>query len=221
MENKKTQRRTNRVRRAQSIKQLSIFSVFTLVLASCVSAPMRVSHLREGEWHSRVTVVDKKKDKTIPLTVVFKAVPNDRLRMDVTTPTGIYVGNVTVDGDQFQALVASEKKFYRGRTSAEMMNRVLSVPVDPRWINHFLFEIPPKDWDCSFDSEKFLESCVNKESDIRVNWSQRSGRRKLIRIEGELFSAEIFISRFFSNVADQDSVFKLDAPKGFRIFRIR
>ena len=195
-----------------------------LVGAACQTPPTKFYEHKEGQWSGQVQAIgpkNTKKKSAIPVTVVFKAGSSDHLRMDISTVSGFYVGSVLVKGDRFRALMAREKKFYYGKIRKKTMKKILSIPLDPRWLRAILFESPLPNWKCKYSDDDYLSECVEEGSDFKVVWKSRTLDQRLLEISINDVLVKIFLNQFQAVVDGSEQAFRLAAPSGFKKIRVR
>lgn len=143
------------------------------------------------------------------------------MRMDITTVSGFYVGSALLQGDRFQALSARDKKFYRGRVEAGAMQKIFSVPLDPRWLTHILFETPAENWTCEYSADGYLQRCAQPEAGFTVTWLERMRDQRKLKLQIEKHEVSLFLSQFRPDIDRPDQAFQLSAPTGFEIVQIK
>lgn len=172
----------------------------------------------QGEWQARVKVVDEKRPSKspIPLSVQFRAHGLEKLRIDLTTLSGFYVGSVLVEEKKFKALMARDRKFYSGPATAEVMKKILRLPVDPVWLSRLLFEQPDESWKCEIDSRNYLKSCTDEKHRLTVEWKNRALSKRDVSIKIANYKIDFSFHEFSEEITQPEKAFVLSAPPAFR-----
>ena len=194
--------------------------LFSFVFGGCAHSPLVFQSLEEGKWTSEVLVKDFRKKSEYPLSVDFALIQLDRLRMDVTTPSGFYIASLVVKDGRFQAIAARERKYHSGAITRSTLKKVLKVPVDPRWFNHWILDRPLPHWQCDYNEKNWLEKCEDKSLGMTIHWSERELARKRIIVKLEQYEISIRLRGYQEVVADEASqrerLFVLKKPSSYR-----
>jgi hypothetical protein len=206
------------------------FSVCALAiiagLTGCGSAPVGpetpLSGLQQGQWETKTLVRDLKRNKSNIVGMDILAERPGRLRLEVSGTMGIPVASLTLKDGEIQYLIPREKKFYYGKVGPTALAPVIAVPVDPSLLFHLLFEdMPPsKEWVCEYDAGKRLKSCEEAATQTRIEWSNRSGNLKHIRLAARDYEIQIQVKDFKSKVQVKPTTFHLESPANYRKVQI-
>lgn len=194
-----------------------------LLLSSCQTAPTRYSEKQEGYWQTKVLIKDKKKGKSYIVHVDMNARVGKNLRLDVTTPLGGHLASLVLNKDEVKYLVVKRKRFYTGKPTPRALQPLISVPLDPKLMYNILFDKPiaREGWSCSQTKENFLESCESKTENLTLRWTDRIMRRKTVHIEHPKANLQMNFFTYDEQIQDKKNLFSLDAPKSFKILKIR
>lgn len=152
----------------------------------------------------------------MPLVAKIRSENPEKLRMDITTLSGFYAGSVLVIKDQFKALLPRQRKFYQGKSQISVMKKVLSVPINPQWLNQILFETPSENWDCKRGRHSLLKSCIDSASGMSVEWKERARDQRNISLKLNDHRVELFLSEFSLQIEKPEEAFRLKAPSSFK-----
>lgn len=194
-----------------------------LGMTGCQTAPTRFDEVKEGQWTGRILIKDKRQNKSFIVSVDIHAKKADQLRMDVTAAMGTPVAAFVMDGDRTEYILFKQKAYYQGKTQPKVLLPILSLSMDPRLFFNLLFEEEPKgrNWSCSRDEQGFLKLCKDQSSDLSLEWTERKGERKTVEVQHPRSSLQINLNNFRPKVVENESMFKLRAPSGFKSYQIR
>lgn len=197
--------------------------VSVIGLAGCASLPLRMADVKEGNWKAKSLIKDKEQSRSYIVYLDFNAVKGEKSRMDVTNALGAGVASLVVDPKEVRYALVQSKRYYYGAPQSNVMQPILSVPFDPRWLQNILFDIPltEKNWTCTSDSNGFVKECTNSVTNLKVSWAARQGEKKTISIEHPKALVQINIQSFKPKVEDRKNLFVLEAPEGFQKLRVR
>lgn len=181
--------------------------------------PKNFSVETQGTWSAKIQVQTPRRP-AFPLAAKIKADGLEKLRMDLTTLSGFYVGSVVVLDDNFKALIAREKKFYQGRSNPEVMKKTLQVPLDPRWINRILFELPADEWTCQKDARGFLKECSEQKANLKITWNERTKDQRSVSIFVRDVKADIYLRHYEAVIAKPEKAFSLKTPQSFKVIQL-
>lgn len=208
------------------MKNIAFFflPILLLALSGCKSAPpIKAADLREGQWRGKALIKDLDEKKSYIVILNVNAQRDHRVRMDVLSTLGTGVASIVATDADVRYVLIPEKKFFIGQPSADVMKPILMIPFDPRWLHNILFEQPfvEKSWTCIQDKQGLLEACEDSVTGLKVSWKNRSGDKKTVMLEHPRASVQININAFKPKVEDRKSLFSLDAPSGYRRYRVR
>lgn len=198
--------------------RLFLFIAYLVVLVSCATKPVAIEGVKtKGHWETKALIKDMKKQKNSSLSIDFISLWPDRLRAEITGPFGVSVASLAIAKDQVQLAVHTQKKFYSGRVSERSLVGLIGFPLDPRILIQILFDMPPAGahWQCQKDAIGWMEFCKNKENEISIRWSERSGELKRIVISREDYEIQILVKDFNTKVQETSEYFKLNRPESY------
>jgi hypothetical protein len=197
--------------------------VSVMGLAGCASSPLRMTDVKEGNWKAKSLIKDKEQSRSYIVYLDFNAVRGEKSRMDVTNALGAGVAALVADNKEVRYVLIQSKRYYYGAPQSNVMQPILSVPFDPRWLQNILFDIPftDKNWSCTTDSNGIVKNCSNSATNLKVAWGARQGDKKTISIEHPRALVQINIQSFKPKVEDRKNLFVLEAPEGFQKLRVR
>ena len=203
------------------LKYLAI--LILLVVAGCVSKTMKMDKVEEGHWKAKALIRDKEQSRSYIVNLNFNLVRGQRTRMDVTSALNTGVASLVTDGKEVRYLMFDSKRFYYGRPQPDVMRPILSIPIDPRWIENMLLDqaIPDKSWSCTSNSKSVVEECKDSVSGLTITWSQRLGHKKTIIIDHSKATVQINVQTFKAKVEDRKNLFVLEAPEGYQKLQVR
>lgn len=195
-----------------------------VVLTGCKTAPPEKQiQISEGQWKTKALVKDKEQSRSYIVNINFNAIKNQKLRMDVTSALGTGVASMVVQDSEVRYILLDSKRFYFGQPQPNVMRPILAAPLDPRWLQSVLFDmpIPDKSWICSSDASGLVQECKEGASSLQVTWSGRVGQKKTIHIDHPKAHVQIIVQEFKPKVEDRKNLFNLEAPEGFQKLRVR
>ncbi|MES2769128.1 MAG: DUF4292 domain-containing protein [Bdellovibrionota bacterium] len=168
----------------------------------------------QGEWEARVLVKDKKQAKTFIVNVDFIAVKPSKMRMDITTPVGVHVASITMDGNSMTYVVPQKKAFYQGQPTSQAFARTLNFALDPKLIMNVLFDQPvqQKGWVCKKEGE-IVSECA--QGNFKINWTNRKSKEKTVVISHSQYQIELKFHNFKVPSTVKDEIFTIKQPEGF------
>lgn len=196
--------------------------MLSVLLASCTTTPTHFSQLQEGQWRAKVLIRDKARNKSHIVYVDVMAVRPEKLRMEVTSPIGIHLASFAMNNGKVEYLLTRRKEFYRGRTSSENLQEVLQMPIDPRLLTKILFDedLSGQGWQCKRDKKGFLSACEDDGQDLKLTWSNRERSRRTITFFTPKARVQMLLKGFKAKVEAKGNLFRLQAPKNFKVRRI-
>ena len=195
------------------------------MLAGCATvAPRNYAHITEGQWQAKVLVRDKRADHSGIVNVAVKAV-NDRnrvdrkLRLDITSPIGTYLGSVAINGAHLDYLSVDNRTIYHMYASERAIRMILKVPVRPALLFDILFDHAPsgKQWACSRDKFGYPQTCTDKKRKLTVAWLSRNGDSRTIQIDHPLAQVQMNLFNFTNKISNEKAAFNLKAPHSFKV----
>jgi hypothetical protein len=188
-----------------------------------MSKPMKMDGINEGNWKAKALIRDKEQSRSYIVNLNFNVVRGQRLRMDVTSALNTGVASLVTDSKEVRYVIFDSKRFYFGRPQSDVMRPILSIPIDPRWIQNLLFDeaIPEKSWSCTKDSSGMVRECRDAGAGLKITWAQRMGPKKTVTIEHNKATVQINVQSFKSKVEDRKNLFVLEAPEGYQSLQVR
>ncbi|MCB0356476.1 MAG: DUF4292 domain-containing protein [Bdellovibrionales bacterium] len=197
--------------------------IFFIFLLACQTAPKRYQSVMEGEWQAKVLIKDKKQAQSHIVNIAIKAIQNSALRIDVTTPAGLHVASLAMQGNELEYVLMQDKKFIRGRANPKALTPLIRVPMDPLILQNIVFDLPIEsaNWKCQFDEKKYLTDCENKTEKMKIEWRDRKQTTKLVKVMHPLAELQMKFLSFQAHVSNREKAFKLKVPKNFKVYRLR
>lgn len=195
-----------------------LFSAF--IFSGCaLFAPKNFSKYSEGEWQGKVLIKDKKEKRSGLVNLKVRAVDNQSLRMDVTSPVGTHVASVLMNAENVQYLNVSEKTVYKSKANRDSLRGIFKIPIEPKFLYNVFFDRPieAKTWSCVSDTRGLLQECKDRQSGLSIRWISREGAKRTIAIEHVAASLQINLYNFEKEIKDPATAFVLPAPSSFRV----
>ena len=194
-----------------------------LLLVACTSAPMKMADVKEGNWKARALIKDKDHSHTYIVNLDFNAIQNENLRVDVSSTLGQQVASLVVTNKEVRYFTTDNKKFYTGSPRPETLRPILAIPLDPRWLQNILFDVPPTaaGWKCQNDADGFVSDCKYPSTNLSITWSNRKGPNKTVDISHPRAEIQLNIRSFTTKIEKTDHLFDLQAPEGYQALRLR
>jgi hypothetical protein len=177
------------------------------------------SKFREGQWEGKALIRDRQSAKSGIVNLKIKAVTDEKLRMDFTSPVGTHIASVLMLGEEVQYLNVADKALYKSKASVESFKNILLVPIDPKAFYGLLFDRPieNKNWTCTKDDNGMVASCADNKSGLAIEWKSREGDKRTIGIQHKLATVQINLYNFEDTVENPEKAFNLTAPATFKI----
>jgi hypothetical protein len=202
-----------------------IFGLAGLILCAsgCMTAPMKMDKIVEGNWKAKALIRDKEQSRSYIVNLNLNAVRGTKTRMDVTSALNTGVASLVSDDKEVRYILFDSKRYYFGKPQPGVMRPILSIPFDPRWLQNMVFDLPisEKSWSCTTASSGLVDTCTDSTAGLKVSWSQRMGPNKTITIEHAKATVQINIQSFKSKVEDRKNLFALEAPEGYQKLQVR
>lgn len=177
----------------------------------------------EGHWRAKALIRDKEQSRSYIVNLNFNLVRGQKTRMDVASALNTAVASLLTDDKEVRYILFDSKRFYFGKPQLDVMRPILAIPLDPRWIQNLLFDLPiaEKSWSCTQDSRGLVQNCTDAATGLKISWSQRLGPKKTIAIEHPKAMVQINVQTFKAKVEDRKNLFTLEAPEGYQQLRVR
>ncbi len=173
-------------------------------------------------WRGKALIFDKVHDKknTVSLEVVSRRPKS--MRMDISAVLGVYVGSFVWSDSQMQVLLAHDKKFITGPANIDSMQELVKLPIDPVALLNIFWDEPlsNREWSCELDTGGLSKVCHHKTYAVRVTWTERDGRHRLIEIESAKINAQMSLNESEESPELKPNTFQLKAPEGFRMITL-
>lgn len=190
---------------------------------ACQTPPKPYQTITEGEWQTKVLVKDLENAQSHILNVNLKAIKNQSLRMDVTNPAGMHIASLVLNNDEIEYVLIQEKKFIRGKASANALKPLIHIPMDPRLLQNLVFDSPIEieGWNCQFDKIDYLQLCQNDKAKLKMEWGDREPSNKLVKILHPKVELQMKFLKFEPVISNREKSFSLKIPPQFKIYRLR
>ena len=191
--------------------------------AGCAHAPRSVSRddsavaARYGQWRGKALVADPRdgKQKELNLDVIAQA--PDRLRVDLTSSLGAYVGTFAARDRRFEFLSALERRFVTGPADSAGARDLLRLSVEPAEAVELLLGGPmPASWKCETDASK-RRTCANGKSGASVTVEfDGDARRFAFRAGARASPALVRLEPSRLDAPPEARQFQIERPRGFQ-----
>ncbi len=198
----------------------------TFLIASCASKPVPsdLSQFSSGHFEAKALIRDLKKNKSHVINLQVNAVQPDKLRVDATSVIGTHIFSLVTDKDKVEYLVVPEKTYFVGKSSAGALKPILPIAISPDHLMNMFFEKPiqEKNWTCSKSAEGILQSCRQRRSKVRVEWSRQKGGQRLIEVSvPSVAMVQMSVRSFDDEVNVKKHPFSLRVPQSFKTVRLK
>ncbi len=192
-------------------------------MAGCSSAPFRMSNVTEGNWTGRALVKDKEHSRSFIVVLDFNAVKNESIRVDVSSTLGQHLATFVLNGTEVSYYTSDSKRFYTGSPRPEALKPILTIPLDPRWLQNVLWDEPivARNWSCTDGDDKLVAQCKEKTKDLTIAWANRKGSNKSVDISHPKGEIQINLHSFTPKVESREGLFALEPPQGYQKVRLR
>lgn len=154
---------------------------------------------------------DKAQSRSHVVHIDAIAIQPDKLRMEFTSPVGIYLGTFVLNEKQVSYILADNNRLRTLPANENSMRPLIRTPLDPYLLVDILFDIEPKGsgWLCERDEKSFLKKCNNEDKKISLNWLQRQSRQRALEIETPSARIQLSLQGFRSKVETDENTFKI------------
>lgn len=222
------QRLVNRLNQCSYQIQVSTITftlgvTFSLILTSCQTTQVAYEKTNQGTMQIKALIKDKVKNKSYVVNLKLSAILGEKMRLDVTTPIGIHLASMTLNGDNLKYILPKQSRFYDGEAKERAMIPLLSVPIDPHLIYNLAFDRPvtKKSWSCINDKLGHIESCSRLRDPLNFNWSDRNGAKKTIKIEHAKAFIQMNFNSFEKEIPNKSEIFEIKTPSGFKRIKVK
>lgn len=193
-----------------------------MFLGGCATAPVDYSQVTQGRFKAKVLIRPAKEGKAQIVNADVRAVNNEKMRIDVTSPIMTHLASLTLRGQELTFIVVPEKVGYRGQTGRAALQPVLKIPIDPALLYNVFFDQPvtQKNWTCTNDEKGKLAECKEVRGSLKINWVSRDREKRTIEISHASAKMQINIYEFNKNPDLSDEKLNLKVPDSFKVIRI-
>lgn len=144
----------------------------------------------------------------------FVATRVGQMRMDITTPLGVHVASVAMNGNKMTYVVPQKKAHYEGAPTSQAFARTLNFALDPKLIMNVLFDQPvqQKGWTCKSE-ETFVSECSH--GTYKITWANRKSKEKTVVINHAQYQVELKFHSFKVPGSVKEEAFTIQKPEGF------
>jgi hypothetical protein len=202
---------------------ISLAATLTLLASSCATtSAKKFSEMKEGEWHAKVLVHDKKAGHSGIVNVDIKAINGERLRLDVTSTMGSFIASMAMNQTQLDYVNASEKTLYHSKPTPRAVQAILQVPLEPNLFFNILFDQLPtgKNWDCTTDANSMPKMCKDTKTNLTISWTRRAGESRTVEIDHPLAQLQMNLFDFVGHIGDAAKAFDLKVPSSFKVKKL-
>ena len=194
------------------------------IFSGCATVPTTYDEAKmQGQWDAKAQVRDLEKNKTNNVSLEVMAEKDRFLRMEVSGTLGVSVASFLMKDAEVSYAIHTQKRFISGPASEKALSPLLNVSVDPRWLYNVFFDLPisEKNWTCQSSVENVVESCSRLQDGMKIVWSERQGERKRVTISGAKFELQILVKGFRPKVQSPEKAFSLNAPDGYKRYKLQ
>lgn len=202
-------------------KKYFLFSFFIFIF-SCSQKEIKEGSYEKASWETKAQFEDLKENHSHSFSIDIYAIKNDKIRLEVTGTLGYKVASIVLDREKVLALIPSEKKFYKGSSSQEVMAKVLKVPVSPAVFFAIIFDqgLKGPGWKCSPDAQGLVKSCQYKDS-ISLTWERLENPKKVVHLKTKFSELHWYFKSLNIDWSPKPEVFQLSAPAGYQVIEIK
>ncbi|NUM57699.1 MAG: hypothetical protein HUU56_03660 [Bdellovibrionaceae bacterium] len=207
---------------------LLIVNIFIQI--SCQTKPVKtlelgnkvdISKLPKFYWETKAQIRDLKRKKNNNVSIDFLAIKNAKIRLEIKATLGIQVGTLGISQEQFIAVLYRQKNVIQGKMDEKVLTKAFNLPIPPEALYSIAFDesIKGTQWKCNYDNLKVVSLCENEKQQSRVEWSNRVGGGKLVKI----YSPTIEVDWFFKPpqvLEINEETFKVEIPNGYKVTNI-
>jgi hypothetical protein len=201
------------------------FSLFQLGCAGRIKSEPTVvgsEGRAEGQWRGKALVRNLVSGQSATLSLDVIAREPNRLRMEIIGAFGVHVASVALNDGQVRYSLSQEKRFIVAPANSEALTGLVPVRLSPVTLLAILFDrnLPSSEWSCRMDRETGLaKSCEHRREAVSVNWIQREGLSRRLKIGAAEATIEMVLDEARSKVESGDAAFVLSPPSGYRVER--
>jgi hypothetical protein len=199
-----------------------LLAITLLASFGCASAPPVFSNLNQGRFKAKVLVRSSKEGKAQIVNADVRAINNEKMRIDVTSPVLTHLASLTLKGQELTFIVIPDKVGYRGQTGRNALAPILKVPIDPILLYNVFFDQPVqnKNWTCTDDAKGLLAECKELRGSLKIKWVSRDREKRTIEITHATATMQINIYDYEKDADLSDAKFDLKVPDSFKVIKI-
>lgn len=171
----------------------------------------------EGQWEAKAQIKDLQSGKSNTIGLDVMSVKNQALRMEVSGTLGVHVASFLMRNSEVSYSVHTQKRYFSGPVSERSLRPLLKADIDPRWFYSIFFDEPLRGWSCAGNP---VEKCQRPDGTM-VSWSERNGEKKRITISNQQFELQVLVKNFMTKVQAPERAFSLDAPDGYKRYKLQ
>jgi hypothetical protein len=203
------------------MKKLLIISFFIL---SCSTKEKQetTESIKTDFYEAKIQIKDLVKNKNNFVSAEFHSIKNQNLRADFTATMGIDLATLVVDRKDFTLLVHNQKKAYAGKSNDQSLKPVLGFNLDPKILFYLIYDLPlsGQNWNCELDTSSAPQVCQNKNSDLKVVWSEKNGPQKRVTITKSGFEMQIFFKNYTTKVQENKNLYSISIPETYKKYQL-
>jgi hypothetical protein len=193
------------------------------LLTSCATtAPTNFSQINQGRFKAKVLIRAPKDGKAQIVNADVRAVNNEKMRVDVTSPILTHLASLTLKGQNLTFIIVPDKVGYRGMSSRTALQPVLKIPLDPALLYNVFFDQPisNKNWTCTQDTKGLIAECKELRGGLKITWVSRDRDNRTIEISHPSATMQINIYEFDKDPDLSDAKLQLKVPDSFKMIQI-
>jgi hypothetical protein len=190
-------------------------------LSACAPKPIQDSIFEKVSWETKAQIRHLRDNQVHNISIDVYAVKGDKLRMEASGTLGYKLASVVMDREKVQAIVFTEKKFYFGSASQDVMTKAFRVPVPPNVFFAIIFDqqLRGTGWKCESDPQGLIQSCLNKDL-IRIEWERLESPSKIVRLKTKTFEMEWYFKALDLEWQPKNEIFNLTAPQNYQSVKL-
>lgn len=190
-------------------------------LSACAPQRIREGIFETVSWETRAQITQLRENQAHNVSIDVYAVKGDKLRMEATGTLGYKLASVVMDREKVQAIVFTEKKFYFGSASQDVMTKAFRVPVPPNVFFAIIFDqqLRGTGWKCESDPQGLIQKCVNRDQ-LSIEWERLESPSKIVRIKTKTFEMEWFFKTLDLEWQPKKDIFTLTAPQNYQTVKL-
>lgn len=198
-----------------------LFAVILVGLSACAPKPIQEGTYESASWETKAQIRQVRDNQVHNISIDVYAIKGDKLRMEASGTLGYKLASVVMDREKVQAVVFTEKKFYFGTASQDVMTKAFRVPVPPNVFFAMIFdqELRGGGWKCESDPQGLIQKCVHKDL-ISIEWERLENPRKIVRLKTKTFEMEWYFKTIDLDWQPKKDIFKLSAPENYQSVRL-